>query len=245
MELKISSDKKFFLLSLRDKEAQKKFRILCHDLICESQSIESGREVKLLEIAVSTLIRWGKLFSVKKIKEPTSSQKYGLLGELSCLANFVAHKTSYRKAVESWQGPKGHEQDFSINGHLIEVKAQLSSSDKIVKISSLEQLDTISGPIWLQHVGLSPSSSLEVGGVSINSLIDKILCGLAGDNFGIDIFVSLLELQGFAIENDYGNDFYTIPFINIFDVREDFPKITRKVVGSQSVMKALFSIYYR
>lgn len=242
IETTISPDKKFLLLSLLDKDVVKKFRILCHDLINDSQAVETGDGSKLIESLISTLIRWEKLFVVKKIKSPTASQKYGLLGELYCLANFVAKNTDYRRAVDSWQGPKGHEQDFSINGHLIEVKAQLSSSDRIIKISSLEQLDTISGPIWLQHLGLSPATSLEKSVVSINSLIEEILGGLVGDNFGVDLFVSLLELQGFAVENDYGDDIFTIPFLNSYDIRADFPKITRKVVGSYAVTKASYSL---
>ena len=52
-------------------------------------------------------------------------------------------------AVLAWNGPKGHEQDFSYNGSLLEVKCQLSSRDRIVNIASLEQLDGVSGQILL------------------------------------------------------------------------------------------------
>jgi hypothetical protein len=238
----ISPNQKFLLLFLLDKEILTKFRILCHDLINETQSVDAGNSPKLLENLVSTLNRWKKLLETKKIKSPSLAQKLGLLGELNCLANFIAAHAGFRRAVDAWQGPKGHEQDFSINGHLIEVKAQLSSSDRVVKISSLEQLDTISGPIWLQHLGLSPASSEDSSAISINSVIQKILNGLAGDNFGIDIFVTLLEQQGFALENDYGDEFYTVPFRQTYEIRDDFPKITRHIIGSNAIVKADYSI---
>lgn len=242
IEARISPDKRYLLLFLLDREIQTKFRVLCHDLINETKSVSGGASLQLLENLVSTLSRWQKLLDVKKIKSPSLAQKLGLLGELNCLANFIATKVGFRLAVDAWQGPKGHEQDFSINGNLIEVKAQLSSSDRIVKISSLEQLDTISGPIWLQHIGLSPATANDVTAMSINSVINKILDGLSGDNFGIDIFVTLLEQQGFAIENDYGDELYTVPFRQTYQIREDFPKVTRQIIGSNAVVKASYSI---
>lgn len=242
IEAKLSPNKKFLTFFLIDREIQKKFRILCHDLISDSQHVGIGNDKKLLENVISTFIRWQKLFEIKKIKSPSMPQKLGLLGELNCLCNFVAKHVGFRGAVDAWQGPKGHEQDFSINGHLIEVKAQLSSSDRIVKISSLEQLDTISGVIWLQHLGLSPTPIQDANTISINSLTQQIVRGLAGDNFGVDVFVDLLERQGFSIDNQYGDEHYNRPFRNTYLVDEDFPKITRGILGSSAIVKGNYSL---
>jgi hypothetical protein len=242
IEILVAPDKKFLLIVLTKSEDVKKFRILCNDLISDSQPIKGDDEVNLLATIILSLKRWQNLFEVKKIKTPSLSQRLGLLGELNCLVNFLAKYTDFRQAVKSWQGPKGHEQDFLINGNLIEVKAQLSSSDKIVKINSLEQLDTISGPIWLQHTGLSPCTLNNGQAISINLLIQEIVNGLDGDNFGLDLFATLLEVQGFSLENDYGDDLYAISYLKIYGVANDFPKITRKTIGSNAVLKAQYSI---
>jgi len=242
IEAIIVPNKKALHLTLLDKEIIKKFRVLCHDVITDTQDVEDKNDKQLLENLLSSLTRWQKLFEIKKIKAPTQSQKLGILGELCCLVHFVAAKTNFRHAVDAWQGPKGHEQDFSVNGHLIEVKTQLSSSDKIVKISSLEQLDTISGPIWLKHIGVSPADRLSVDTISINSLINTVVTGLKGDNFGTDIFVTLLEHIGFSVENEFGDEQFTIPFQNIYQVQKDFPCITKEMVGSSAIIKASYSI---
>jgi hypothetical protein len=238
IDVVLSPDSKFLLLFLKHSDVQRKFRLLCHDLILEAQSVDAGASKVLLENVTSTLKRWQRLFETTTQPSPTLPQKLGLIGELNCLVNFLAVRIGFRNAIDAWQGPKGHEQDFSINGQLIEVKAQLSSSDKIVKINSLEQLDTISGPIWLTHVGLSPASSDLAGAVSINSLIQTTINGLGGDNFGIDIFVTLLEQLGFNVENKYGDEYYVLPFENFFQIREDFPALTRSKVPSTAISKA-------
>ena len=65
---------------------------------------------------------------------------------------------------------------------------------------------------------------------------------MRGDNFGIDIFVTLIEQQGFMLKNDYGDEYFDTPFRNNYQIRDDFPKITRQIVGSNSVVKASYSI---
>lgn len=239
---KLSPDGMFLVLSLTQMDVLKKFRLLCHDLISEGQMVEEQDEEGLLENLVSSLQRWQKLFETRRQSSPTTEQKIGLIGELNCLRNFLAVNTGFRKAVDAWQGPKGHEQDFSVNGQLIEVKTQLSSSDKIVKINSLEQLDTISGPIMLMHLGLSPATPKTAGAISINSLIEGIINGLSGDNFGVDIFVTLLEQLGFSVDNDYGDDYFVVPFEDFFDVRDGFPSLTRSGVAMAAITKATYSL---
>lgn len=241
-EIKLSKNNKFLLLFLIDLEVNTKFRVLCQDLINEANSKTNIDGVEFLNHVMNTLKRWQRLFNVKKNNSPTLPQKLGLLGELNCLVNLIAKNVGFRAAVDAWQGPKGHEQDFLINGHLIEIKAQMASLDRVVKINSLEQLDTTSGPIWLQHLGLSPISVADSTSISINMLIQRILDGLVGDNLGIDIFITLLELQGFQVQNDYGDEVFRTSFVKIYQVREDFPKLTRKLIGSNAVVKANYSI---
>ena len=73
-------------------------------------------------------------------------------------------------------------------------------------------------------------------------MIKKILAGLAGDNFGIDIFAERLESQGFGLENEFGDELYTTPFRHNYTISDDFPKITRASLGNAAFVKANYSL---
>jgi hypothetical protein len=242
IELQVGPDNKSILIFLKNNELKIKFLIFCQDIIFSSTEKNHSDQQQILENIIYCFSRWAYLFEPAKKRKLSSNLLIGIVGELYLLKNFIASNSSFRDAVDAWYGPKGHEQDFGINGRLLEVKSQLSTSDNVVRINSLDQLDTISGAIWLCHIGLSPSQSETNETFSINSLIEDIISGLDGDNFGIDIFLTLLDLLGYERGIKDGDSLYTIAYLSFFEIRDDFPTITRRLLGTNAIEKATYTL---
>ena len=145
------------------------------------------------------------------------------------------------ECVFSWNGPKSHEQDFLINSKLIEVKCQLASSDKIVKISSLEQLDIVSGDIFLAHVGIGDAPTNSLGSFSLPSLVDFLVNKLTGDNYAINALLRKMELVGYYHGTTQSSRNYSKVFEHFFQVTDSFPRIARSLVN-QSIENASYSL---
>ena len=132
---------------LTDDTARDLFRTFCSDLIVSSRKVKTKDSVALINAMKSRIERWQDLMSRSKDKILSESEQIGLFGELVFLRDILMQKLDLINALTAWE-PDG-EQDFGWSGKLFEVKTQKSTSDKKVKINSLEQLDTVSGEIWL------------------------------------------------------------------------------------------------
>ena len=145
----------------------------------------------------------------------------------------------FPEAVESWVGPLKGIQDFVIGPGAIEVKSTLSSSDRSVRIPSLDQLDdSLKNPLFLVFIRLTPdpdgktlpeaiieiSRKIEKSPVALNLFLNRLIC--AG------------FLEGFA-------DRYIRQFLRtetrIFPVSGPFPRLTHANVpqGIKSVQYEL------
>ena len=204
----------------------RQFRVFCDDCIQEIEMRAQANAQSVLVVLNDTLARWVELLRVKK-KGLTLQKKLGIIGELLVLRDLLIKEFAPSDCIKAWNGPNGHEQDFLLNGKLIEVKCQLSSRDKIVKIASLEQLDCISGQIYLAHIGVSSAEREMAGSFSIGSIVDQIIDLLNGDNYSIDCFLGKLELIGYHhSESDY-SDFYVKSYSQIYRIDDDFPCLVR------------------
>jgi len=240
LEVLITENRKSLIIFLVDSDQKDIFRILCHDLVHFTQDIPPSDIQSVTASILKRLSSWQELLENKKRKILTKAQRIGLFGELLFLNNYMVKYVSPRVAVESWQGPLGHEQDFVFNGSLFEIKTQISTSDRVVRIASMDQLDTISGPIWMIHQGISPCKSDETDCRSLNTLVNDILTVLSTDNYSRDLFCRNLEFIGYEHDNAYEDELYLLSFTNIFDIDKTFPAITKKQVGT-----AVFALTYK
>ena len=230
----IPPDAKNILILLKNEELKKQFRLISVDIISKCKKIDPKNTTSIFETIISVLNRWKKMFKISKKSTLSKEVRMGLLGELIFLKNILAKNLNIRLAIDAWQGPKGHEQDFTCNGHLFEIKTQLSSSDKIIKIASLEQLDTVSGQIWLYHLGLSPGEN-ENNTISLQIIISQILQEIETDQFGSDYFLSNLELLGYDHDADYKHEPFVISFESFYAIKDDFPVIKRSMLNDAIV----------
>lgn len=230
LDIIIPPNSKTIIISVRNAELSKQFKFIAHDIILNCYKIPVDKTLKIYETIISILNKWKNFFKISKKRKLSPEMQRGLFGELYFLNNILKEATSPRVSVDSWQGPRGHEQDFNYNKNLIEVKTQLSSSDKIIKIASLEQLDIISGNIWIYHLGISPTENIQNDSISLEDLITSLIESLGNDNFGIDIFLSNLLEIGYDHEADYKKIKYVISFESFYKVENDFPVITRNMI---------------
>jgi len=226
---------KTIIISVKNSELSKQFKFIAHDIISNCNKIPTNNNVAIYETIISILNKWKNFFKISKKRNLSPEMRRGLFGELFFLNNILKKATTARLSVDAWQGPKGHEQDFNHNKNLFEIKTQLSSSDKIIKIASLEQLDVISGQIWIYHIGISPTENNQENSISLEDLISDIISSLGNDNFGIDIFLSNLLEIGYDHEAEYKKDKYVISFENFYKIEDDFPVITRQMISSPIV----------
>jgi hypothetical protein len=144
-------------------------------------------------------------------------------------------------AVTAWQGPGGNEQDFGWGKYLFEIKTQLSSADRRVSISSLEQLDAVSGEIWLIHQTLSPKEGDESDRLSLLELVEQIGGVLYEDVSAHDQFRMRLLEVGYEDNPAYGEVSYNLHQRNVFRVNDDFPTLKRTATPAE-IINASYNI---
>lgn len=232
LEISVQSDKKTVTFLLKDESALRQFRIFCEDCVDAVEEHAKGDAPSVLATLAVVVIKWVELFDGRNRRHLSKSAEIGLIGELIVMRDILVDAIGASDSVLAWNGPKGHEQDFLYNSSLIEVKCQLASKDKVFNISSLEQLDSVSGQIYLSHVGISPAATGLENCFSLPSLVDEIIAQLSSDNYAIDTFLGCLELVGYSHGDDKRFDSYVESFLNIFKVDESFPRITRPNIHS-------------
>ena len=228
----IQPDGKTFTIFLKDIELVSQFRIFCEDCANTVDKQAPGDIASTLTVLTAVISRWQRLFDGSFKKSLSKTAEIGLIGELLVLKTILMEAISPSDAVLAWNGPKGHEQDFSYNGSLLEVKCQLSSRDRVVNIASLEQLDGVSGQIYLAHLGISNSSEMAGDAFSLPSLVESVLVQLVGDNYATDTFLGSLQQAGYQHGEEKVFETYVQSFAYLFKVSETFPKIIRRQVPS-------------
>ena len=153
-------------LILNDPSLSGTFSALCANLMESTRGMNREDASGALLFIVKRLVRWHQLLRPGRSQSLSEAQQIGLFGELLVLIEIVCPRTTFEHAAKSWRGPYGDEQDFSIDGSLIEVKTQRDSSDRRLIISSLDQLDIRSGNIFicLQTLTAGDDEDKEVNG---------------------------------------------------------------------------------
>jgi hypothetical protein len=213
------------VLILNDKDSLDLFTALCADLMAATSGLEI-RDNSALTIVLGRLQRWQEL--VKRARDTVLSQSniIGLIGELLLLRDFVMASLSTHDAILTWRGPYGDEQDFLLEGGIIETKTQLSTSDQYLNISSENQLDTGSGPILLCHQTVYVPSSEESGGFSLNSIVDELKNSILESDMSIlPVFDAGLVEYGYVMREEYDRAIWLLNTRRFFEVRDGFPRL--------------------
>lgn len=227
------------IIKLIDDPSRDLFRTISNDLVASTQKLPPTQPKTVVHALSTRLKRWQQLLGRRKTDLLSTSEQLGLFGELLFLRDHFLGRLDNSTAVSAWQGPSGSEQDFGWSSYLFEVKTQLSSSDRRITINSLEQLDDISGDIWLIHQTVAAEESSGSDRISLKRLVNDIRGSLTHDVFSSDYFNTSLLEYGYEDNDAYDEVFYQLVQRNVFSVKDDFPRLTRS-----SIPKAITSARY-
>lgn len=218
------------------------FRALCCNLLEATRLLDAKSGSAGIEIIVSRLFRWQQM--LKAAREQVLSQKQitGLCGEILVLRDLFLASVSPVDAVAAWRGPYGGQQDFVFGSRMIEVKTQLSSADRKLRISSVNQLDSALGQIFICHQGLAPSAAGEAGAFTLNSLIDQLFGDLeAVSRTAAGLLAGTLVECGYLRHKEYDIHHFVLVSRDYYRVCEGFPALRAQTVPA-GVTEVRYSI---
>ena len=221
------------VMTLLESEQFDIFRALCFDLMRSTANLSENESAAGLSITLNRLRRWQSLLEKSRDDLLAGSQIVGLVGELLVLRDLLLPRMSTFDAVMSWRGPYGDEQDFLLAGSMIEVKTQLSTSDRYLPVSSEEQLDTNSGRILICHQTLDVPADSAGQAVSLNGLVSSLADRMAtSDQAAVDFFQTTLLEAGYRRRDEYGRPYWLLNGRALYEVRDGFPRITPGMIGN-------------
>ena len=209
-------------ITLIDSSLKDLFTAITSDLV--SASSVSNTEAGAAQIFTHRLSRWAELLEERKKHGLSFSQQLGLLGELYVIDRALQNSiVSAHTIISGWRGPDGDARDINLGCISVEVKAALGTSKNTLKISSLDQLDTIDNGVVIAHCKFSSADK----GVCLSSLIEKIETYLEVNSIEYTDFRKKLYLAGYDPEGDYINNYYELIKHTLYQVCEGFPRLTR------------------
>lgn len=212
------------------------FYKLCEDII------ESSRGITSIEIGptfvINRFIKWQRMMSKSLNGLLTESEIKGLMGELIFMRDWLIPKYGENLALKSWIGPDKSDQDFIINDTWYEVKSVNNGAGSI-KISSIEQLDTVNKG-FLAVITLERTTSVDENGVTINDLVNDIESHLTSQE-NKDWLISTLINFGYVERIEYNEYIYKFIEVKRYNVNDRFPKVHRRSVPA-AVINAVYEL---
>lgn len=220
-------------LTLEDAADEGIFFLLCKSLIQATDGIPKGEDAAAARVVMNHLLRWQKILQKKKDSGSLSlNEQTGLFGELLMLENFFLKNLDPRRAVEAWTGPLDDEQDFSYGQTLLEVKTSRASRDRKIRISSVDQLDTVSGRIILSFIGVAQADRESEGALSLNQLVSQVYDHFSDDLLAQEIFATRLAMKSYENLPVYDTNFFLPVSVQFFTVEGSFPRISAADIPS-------------
>ena len=238
----IESSRSHITLILEIADDAKIFYFLCTSLMEATKKIPIDNDTAAARVVITHLGRWQKLLKKRGSKFLSLNEQMGLFGELMVLKDIFLENLDAREAVSCWTGPMGDEQDFGYGDSLVEVKTVRSTRDREIQISSIAQLDTVSGKLALifQTVGVFEDQPPE--SLSLNGIVELIAGKLSDHGADItDQFDLRLAMLDYDKHLEYDKYYFALVARKIFAVEGDFPRIGSSDIR-QGISKASYSI---
>ncbi len=214
-------DEYILAFKLIDDSIEELFYVFCADMIdstryCLKTQGNSG--------VVNRYLKWQTLFEKQRLNMLSEDEIKGLIGELLFLKQFAIAKHGEANGLNSWVGPFGCDQDFSIDNLWYEIKS-VNSGAKTVEISSLEQLGN-KDKGYLVVVELDKTSNVDANAIDINSLIESMMKSFQ-DIANRGKFENIIFDFGYIKLDDYCEYCYKLSSMKMYKVEQDFPKLLR------------------
>lgn len=126
-------------VALADPSAESVFAAFVDDVLARVSSAES--EGAAASALFGTVARWQRFFASHGSIGLSPEKQQGLFGELLFMTKFLAAAGGQARAVASWAGPTGSNQDFEWASSAWEVKSPAGLPVRSVRVSNVRQLD--------------------------------------------------------------------------------------------------------
>ncbi len=225
------TEKSHLTLILDDIEDESIFYLLCKSLMEATNVIWLGNDEAAVRVLITHLSRWQRVLQRRKdARELTINEQAGLLGELLVLQNFFFKHLDLHISISSWTGPLDDEQDFSYGDSLVEVKTSRASRDRKIKISSADQLDSVSGQITLVFIGMAQADREHENAMSLNQIVSQIQECFVDDLSTRELFETRLIMRGYEPLPAYDRIFFVPATEQFYSVEGSFPRICSSAV---------------
>ena len=216
------------ILVLEKHVDQDLFYSLCETLIHELSEVSDP--LVGLSVALSQIKRWKAFMAGKKSRGLSAEEVRGLFSELKFLQQMLGKMNSELDALEAWQGPETSHQDFIFSDTAVEVKSLSGRERNAVKISSEDQLESLSSSLFLKVFRLvdMPESKASI---SLNELVNAVE-GMLTEAEAIEMFDTKLAKAGYVQMLAYDKPKFTVAEEQTYRVESDFPKIVRSELNT-------------
>jgi hypothetical protein len=181
-----------------------------------------------LSVALAHLRRWKAFMSGKRTGVLSAEEVRGLFAELQFLRDLYRSRLQHGEAVDAWCGADRVQQDFIFRDNAVEVKSLSGKERNAVRISSEDQLETLSSRLFLEVYRLTDLPDSPVG-LSLNDLV-RLIEGELTDAHAVETFTSKFAAAGYAPLRDYDAPVFVVSEIRTFSVTEGFPRLVRSTL---------------
>ena len=198
------------------------FQGLCDTLVESLREVDDSATA--LAVTLAHLKRW-KAFLSGRRTTMSPEQVRGLFAELQMLRSLYAARTTPPLAVDAWTGADRGQQDFIFGDEAIEVKSLSGRERNSVRISSEDQLESLTSSLYFAVYRLSelPDSDQSV---SLNDIVAQIEADLS-DALALEEFARKLSAYGYAPLHDYDTPRFLVSDLKSYRVAEGFPRLVR------------------
>lgn len=214
------------------------FYTFCSDIVNSLSNLND--EQQELNYLKKRFYNWKKMFRSVSVKELSEEREQGLYGELYFIYKYMMPKYGVDIAVTSWSGPYKFNKDFSVDETWYELKTS-SVNAATVEIRSINQLN--SDKIGYLSVVKVEKMSIEYNGKlsSVFDLIQAIMNEITSISIQDDFFNKLIE-AGVGPENNFGSRRYDVKNITLYEVSNDFPRLTKNTISFNEIENVSYTI---
>ena len=199
--------------------------------VIDSVKIETSAKLTVKKLAeiLELWRRWGE----RSNEELSKSEVIGLFGELTFIQMGLDAGCDPLVLIKSWKGPTPEEsdQDFSLDNCAVEVKTTGADNPDMCIINNLVQLDKIGiSHLYLFRLAFDIRDG---SGVTLPELVELLRSKIIDESPVAlnDLMKKLLKLKYLHADSDkYLRFGFTKRFFNFYQVKDDFPTLTRKDV---------------
>jgi hypothetical protein len=222
------ADRTRLSLQLNHASDLRNFALMCSGLMIATADLRVGQSALGLTRAVEELHRWQEMLRRRRDRVLTRPEIIGLVGELLFLRDILAERLGFAAAIRCWNGPGGHEQDFVVGANIHEVKTQIVTADRRIRISSEDQLDPVQGNIFICNQGLAPVPPVEAAGRTLNALAAEVRGAMSAAGGGaVELLEIALLAASYEERPDYDEECWVLVDRTWYAVKDQFPRIER------------------